>query len=71
MVFIAAAVIGGEASQEPVEVRIKEVAAIDPGQARQFFISLKAGIRTGNRRAVCDFIEYPSSVYGFIGKFAA
>jgi hypothetical protein len=59
MLLLVAAVSGGQAAQEPVDVRIKEIAAIDPAQARQFFINLKDGIRSNNRRSVCAVIDYP------------
>ena len=58
MLLIVAAISGSKA-QEAVDVRIREVAAIDPAQARQFFINLKDGIRSNNRRSVCGAIEYP------------
>ena len=59
MLLTVAVVTTLKASQEAVEVRIKEIAAIDPAQARQFFNNLKNGISRDNRRSVCDVIEYP------------
>jgi hypothetical protein len=59
VLLLVAAVSDGKASQEAVDVRIKEIAAIDPAQARQFLVNLKSGIRRDNRRSVCNVIEYP------------
>ena len=59
MLLVVAVVTSGKASQEAVEVRIKEVAAIDPAQARQFFNNLQKGISRNDRRPVCNAIEYP------------
>lgn len=60
LIFVA--VSGSKASQEAVDVRIKEIAAIDPAQARQFFMNLKDAIRSNNRRSVCGAVEYPLRV---------